>query len=105
MAEKKKYTYVGTHAEILPSGAPIAPGEEVELTTEESHQWRADGLLLSEAKAEQMNPEVTEAAAKLARKLRVNVSSVKGTGKDGTVTVEDVQAAADAAKTEEGEEE
>jgi hypothetical protein len=36
VAESKRYRFVGSHADQLASGRPIAPGEFVDLTAEEA---------------------------------------------------------------------
>jgi pyruvate dehydrogenase E2 component (dihydrolipoamide acetyltransferase) len=95
---KKTYKYVGLHTHDLEGGRPVAPGDTLKL---EENEVPDDGLWINLEDTKEA--EATDAAIKLAKKLDVNLSGVKGSGKDGSITVEDVQAAADAAK--EGEEE
>jgi pyruvate/2-oxoglutarate dehydrogenase complex dihydrolipoamide acyltransferase (E2) component len=58
----------------------------------------------AEAEAQKDGPEVTPAAARLASDNDVDLSEVTGTGKDGSIKVEDVQKALDD-REQEGEEE
>lgn len=95
----KKYKYVGTHPRDLPSGRVLAPGEIDTFDPMQVRDLVKEGLMIE---LDGEKEAATEAAIKLAQKNGVNLSGVKGTGKDGTITAEDVQAAVDAAK--EGEE-
>jgi pyruvate dehydrogenase E2 component (dihydrolipoamide acetyltransferase) len=98
---KKEYRFTGRHAQDLPSGRVVAPGEVVKLDDADVAFLGTENIILLE---DTRDAEATDAAVKLARKEGVNLSAVSGTGKDGTITVEDVQAAADAAKEEREEE-
>lgn len=94
-----RYRFVGTHLEDLDEGPSLAPGDFIELTDAQAKMDRAsslidDGLLIEVDEGK--GP--TEAAAKLAKAEKVDLSQVKGTGEGGRVTEPDVKAYIDEQK-------
>jgi pyruvate/2-oxoglutarate dehydrogenase complex dihydrolipoamide acyltransferase (E2) component len=87
---------LGDHPEDLDDGRVLEPGDYIELDAENRKGIRAktlieDGKLVDLSKMDRQAPEVTDAALKLARKEQVDLTAVRGTGKDGSVTVGDVE--------------
>lgn len=98
-----KFRCTSTHAEDLADGRVVGVGEEVDdVDMTEPHNQR----LLNEGKLvevpESNEPTPSDAAQRKADELDVDITTVEGTGQDGRVKVEDVEAAAAA---EEGEDE
>lgn len=95
-----------SHPEDDALGRSFGPGELVpNLDTEDEFNQRKieEGIFYSVDKDEavdvvdaQTGPEVTEAAARLAAEHSVDLSTVVGTAKDGSIKTEDVQKVIDA---------
>jgi pyruvate/2-oxoglutarate dehydrogenase complex dihydrolipoamide acyltransferase (E2) component len=93
-SDTKEYRYVDTVPGELLDGQPIAPGEYAHLTDEdvaEGHlkEMLETGRLISVQ--ERVQPQATDAASKAANKAGILLSEITPTGKDGSITVEDVQ--------------
>lgn len=96
-----EYRNVSDHPEELAGGRTLEPGEFVDLSDEEAKDpynaaLISDGTLVSTASVEGV--EATDAAISLAKKQKVSLASVKGTGDGGRVTVADVETYIEAQK-------
>jgi hypothetical protein len=96
MAEIK---HVGLHAEDLADGRMVGPGETITVDDEllgDPHNKRLldEGVFirLDELPKALEGPEATEEAIKLARKERVSLADVRGTGEGKRILVSDVEA-------------
>jgi pyruvate/2-oxoglutarate dehydrogenase complex dihydrolipoamide acyltransferase (E2) component len=81
------YTY--TAPQDVPAGVSVA--EDVPADVAED----ADAPVV-EVPAEAVEVDATDAARDKAKELGVNIAGLKGTGKDGRITVEDVKQASEA---------
>jgi len=106
LSAAKEYRYVGTVPGELLDGQPIGPGEYVHLSDDDfadSHlaSMLEDGKLV--AILDQIEPAATDAAKKLARKERVELSAITPTGASGEIIVGDVERHVAEQKAEEEE--
>jgi len=72
--------------------APSARATSVAPTAE---RGAVAATVAAAAVPEQTSSQISPKARRLARELRVEISSLRGSGPDGTITAEDIQAAAD----------
>jgi pyruvate dehydrogenase E2 component (dihydrolipoamide acetyltransferase) len=97
---------------VIPVGETIAwlvgPGEEVPAKAaraapaargSSAPQSMAANVAVSAAAVSIVAPQISPKARRLAKELGVNIAQLRGTGPDGTITSEDVQAAAGSATT------
>jgi hypothetical protein len=96
---------VGLHAEDLADGRMVGPGESVTLDDEllnDPHNKRLiyEGIFIrtDEPTKQLQGPEATDDAIKLARKEKINLTDVKGTGEGGRILVKDVETYAETQK-------
>lgn len=88
------YRYIDQVPGELASGQPVGPGETVKLSEEDfedphNKAMLEDGKLV--AVAEQAEPVATEAAAKLAKKEKVELTAITPTGANGEIVIGDVE--------------
>jgi pyruvate/2-oxoglutarate dehydrogenase complex dihydrolipoamide acyltransferase (E2) component len=89
-----EYRLISDHQEDLDNGAVVEPGGFIDLDDEEVKLDRAksllaDGKLIA---VEDSGIEITPEARKLARRAKVNLTAISGTGEKGRIVVSDVEA-------------
>jgi len=83
---------------LKPTALPSARATSARPAAERAASAAAKGAASVAAAATQTSVQISPKARRLAKELGVDTGGISGTGPDGTITAEDVQAAADAKK-------
>jgi pyruvate dehydrogenase E2 component (dihydrolipoamide acetyltransferase) len=84
---------------LKPVAAPSARATSATSAAERAATAAAKGAASATAAATQTSSQISPKARRLAKELGVDTSGLSGSGPDGTITAEDVQAAADTRKS------
>jgi len=84
---------------LKPAAMPSARATSVTPAAERAGSTAAKGAAAAAVTAATRTSQISPKARRLAKELGVDASGISGSGPDGTITAEDVQAAADAKKS------